>query len=92
MEKKGEQYAKTTNKGSKEVLFKEEDLVWVHLRKEQFLQLRKSKLLRRRDDPFKIIKKINDNAYKVEMPQEFGGSQIFYSNASERRQISKTLQ
>ncbi|RDX87729.1 hypothetical protein CR513_30763, partial [Mucuna pruriens] len=33
------------------------DLVWVHLRKEQFLHLRKSKLLSREDDPFKAIKK-----------------------------------
>jgi hypothetical protein len=26
------------------------------------------------DDPFKILEKINDNAYKVELPPEFGVS------------------
>ncbi|RDY05106.1 hypothetical protein CR513_11086, partial [Mucuna pruriens] len=52
---------------------KEGDLVLVHLRKELFSHLRKSKLLLRRDDLFKIIKKINDDAYRVEMFREFGG-------------------
>ncbi|RDX83366.1 hypothetical protein CR513_35721, partial [Mucuna pruriens] len=42
-----------------------------------FPDLRKSKLLPRRDGPFKIIKDIHDNAYKVDMPQEFGGSSSF---------------
>ncbi|RDX88532.1 hypothetical protein CR513_29858, partial [Mucuna pruriens] len=69
MERKGEQYAKTTNKGRKEVFFKEGDLRFPHLRK--------YKLLPRKDDLFKIIKKINDNAYKVEIPQEFGASTSF---------------
>ncbi|RDX66619.1 hypothetical protein CR513_54594, partial [Mucuna pruriens] len=40
-------------------------------RKKQFSHLKKSKLLPRKDDLFKIIKKINDDAYKVEMLQEF---------------------
>ncbi|RDY05948.1 hypothetical protein CR513_10148, partial [Mucuna pruriens] len=72
MEKKGEKYAKNANKWSKDVSFKEGDLVWVHLRKEQFPHLRNSKLLPRRDDPFKIIKKLNDNAYKVTCPKNLG--------------------
>jgi hypothetical protein len=29
------------------------------------------------DGPFKILKKINDNAYKLELPPEFGVSTIF---------------
>ncbi|RDX99734.1 hypothetical protein CR513_17178, partial [Mucuna pruriens] len=77
MEKKGEKYKKNVNKGRKEVSFKEKDLMWVHLRKERFPHLRKSKLLPRGDDPFKIIKKLNDNAYKVDIPQEFEGSNAF---------------
>ncbi|RDX88474.1 hypothetical protein CR513_29931, partial [Mucuna pruriens] len=44
------------------------DLVWVHLRKERFPHLRKSKLLLRGNNPFKIITKIDDDAYRVEMP------------------------
>jgi hypothetical protein len=50
------------------------DLVSLHLRKEWFPDLRKSKLMFCADDPFKILEKINDNAYKVELPPEFGVS------------------
>ncbi|RDY09731.1 hypothetical protein CR513_05856, partial [Mucuna pruriens] len=57
-----------------ELFFKEGDLVWVHLRNERFPHHRKSKLLPKGDDSFKILKRINDNTYKVSMPQEFGGS------------------
>ncbi|RDY00818.1 hypothetical protein CR513_15949, partial [Mucuna pruriens] len=39
--------------------------------------LRKSKFLLRGDDPFKILKKINDNAYQVDMPLDFEGSNTF---------------
>jgi hypothetical protein len=31
----------------------------------------------RADGPFKIIEKINDNAYKLELPPEFGVSPTF---------------
>ncbi|RDX95792.1 hypothetical protein CR513_21634, partial [Mucuna pruriens] len=74
MEKKGEQYDMQANKGKKENIFKEGDLVWVHLRKERFLHLRKSKFLPRGDEPFQIVEKINDSAYKIDMAQEYGGS------------------
>jgi hypothetical protein len=39
--------------------------------------LRKSKLISRADDTFKILEKINYNAYKLELPPEFGVSPIF---------------
>jgi hypothetical protein len=53
------------------------DLVWLHLRKERFPDLRKSKLMFRVDGPFKIFEKINDNAYKLELLPEFGVSLTF---------------
>jgi hypothetical protein len=34
-------------------------------------------LIPRADGPFKIIKKINDNAYKLDLPPEFGVSPTF---------------
>ncbi|RDX77463.1 hypothetical protein CR513_42399, partial [Mucuna pruriens] len=46
-------------------------------KKERFPHLRKSKLLPRGDTSFKIIKKLNDNAYNIGMSQEFGRSNIF---------------
>jgi hypothetical protein len=39
--------------------------------------LRKSKLMSRTAGPFKILAKINDNAYKLELPPEFGISPSF---------------
>ena len=49
----------------KHVTFEPGDLVWLHLRKDRFPDLRKSKLLLRADGPFKVVAKINDNAYKL---------------------------
>ena len=63
---------KLRSKNKKPRVFKEGDLVWVHLRKERFPSKRKNKLMPRADGPFKIISKINDNAYKVELPGEYG--------------------
>src|SRR6266540_2432488 len=65
------------NKDRKEVLLEPGDLVWVHLRKERFPELRKSKLMPRAAGPFKILEKINDNAYKLELPLDFGISPTF---------------
>ena len=53
------------------------DLVWLHLRKDRFPELRKSKLMPRAAGPYKILEKINDNAYKLELPPEFRVSPTF---------------
>ena len=68
IEKKSKHYAAKANKNRKRVTFQPGDLVWVHLRKDRFLEKRKSKLLPRGDGPFKVLAKINDNAYKIELP------------------------
>jgi hypothetical protein len=47
------------------------------LRKERFPEMRKSKLMPRAAGHYKIIEKINDNAYKLELPPEFGVSPTF---------------
>ena len=47
------------------------------MRKYRFPELRKSKLMPRPAGPYKIIEKINDNAYKLELPPEFGVSPTF---------------
>ncbi|WVZ81146.1 hypothetical protein U9M48_028561 [Paspalum notatum var. saurae] len=77
IEKMNERYRDVGNKGRKEINLEPGDLVWLHLRKDRFPDLRKSKLMPRADGPFKIIEKINDNAYKLELPPEFGVSPIF---------------
>jgi hypothetical protein len=53
------------------------DLVWLHLRKERFPDLRKSKLKPRADGPFKVFEKVNENAYKLDLPADFWVSPTF---------------
>nr|GEW57143.1 hypothetical protein [Tanacetum cinerariifolium] len=63
--------------GDGSVLFEEGDLVWIHLRRAWFPQGRFGKIHPRIDGPFRILKKINDNAYKVELPGHYGVSDTF---------------
>lgn len=77
IEKKNEGYAKNANKGRKKVIFEPGDWVWVHMRKERFPKQRKSKLQPRGDGPFQVLERINDNAYKLELPGEYDISATF---------------
>jgi hypothetical protein len=72
-----ENYRIAGSKGQREVKLEPGDLVWLYLRKEQFPDLRKSKLMFRAHGPFKNLEKINDNAYKLELPLEIGVSPTF---------------
>ncbi|WVZ76029.1 hypothetical protein U9M48_024034 [Paspalum notatum var. saurae] len=77
IENMNEKYKLAGSKGRKQVLFEPGELVWLHLSKEHFLDLRKSKLMPRATGPFKVLEKINDNAYKLELPADFGVSPAF---------------
>ena len=60
-------HATKMNKHKRAMIFEEGDLVWLHLCKDLFPDARKSKLHPRGDGPFKVIKRINDNAYKIDI-------------------------
>nr|GEV57679.1 hypothetical protein [Tanacetum cinerariifolium] len=55
------------DKGRKHILFQPSDLVWVYFRKDRFPAKRRSKLNPMGEGPFKILTKVNDNAYKVDL-------------------------
>nr|GEV24945.1 hypothetical protein [Tanacetum cinerariifolium] len=61
------QYNEHADKRRKHVLYREGDLVWIHLRKEHL----------RGDGPFRVLKKINDNEYKIELPGHYIFSATF---------------
>jgi hypothetical protein len=77
IEKMTKLYEKRANIGRKKMLFEEGDLVWVHLRKYRFPDQRNRKLQPRADGPFKVLRKINDNAYVVDLPSAYGVSMSF---------------
>ena len=77
IEKKNEQYATKANKGRRQVIFEPGDWVWVHMRKERFPARRRSKLQPRGDGPFQVLQRINDNAYKLDLPGEYNISATF---------------
>jgi hypothetical protein len=56
------------NKNKTPHIFEEGDLVWIHLSKDWFPHERNSKLKPRSDGPFKVLKRINDNAYVIDIP------------------------
>jgi hypothetical protein len=70
-------YQVASSKGKKYVTFESGDMVWLHLRKDRFPTLRRSKLMPHVAGPFKVLTKINDNAYILDLLAEFGVSTSF---------------
>ncbi|GJR40630.1 putative CCCH-type zinc finger family protein [Tanacetum coccineum] len=77
IEKQNKKYKERVDKRRKKVIFKEGDLVWIRLGKERFPPGRFGKLQARADGPFRVLKRINDNAYKIELPGEYNASATF---------------
>ncbi|GKD58994.1 hypothetical protein Tco_1296503 [Tanacetum coccineum] len=60
-----------------QVLHREGNLVWIHLRKERFPAGHFGKFKPRGDGLFRVLKKINDNAYKIELLGHYTVSATF---------------
>ena len=71
IEKRTKQYMRQANKGRKQVIFEPSDWVWVRMCKERFPFQWHSKLKPRGDGPFQVVTRINDNAYKLDLPSEY---------------------
>ncbi|XP_074318094.1 uncharacterized protein LOC141654880 [Silene latifolia] len=72
IEKINEIYKRKANKNRRARSFSEGDLVWLHLRKDRFPNKRKNKLMPRAEGPYRVISKVGDNAYQIELPGEYG--------------------
>jgi hypothetical protein len=70
-------YKISGDKGRNQLDFEPGDLVWLHLRKERFFDLRRSKLMPRADGPFNVLEKIDENKYKLHLSTDFGVSPTF---------------
>ena len=71
IEKQNFKVASTINKGRKKIIFQPGDCVWIHFYKERFPSQRKTKLHPRGDDPYQVLERINNNAYKMIFLENF---------------------
>lgn len=76
IDKVSEAFKAITYKNIQETLYDPRDLVWVHLKKERCPSRRKNKLMPRRDGPYKMLERINNNAYKIELPGDMGNISV----------------
>jgi len=70
-------HASKPNKDRKQDVFQLGDWVWMHMNKERFPNHRKSKLQPLSDGPLQVVERIYDNAYKVNLPGEYGVNSTF---------------
>ena len=68
LEKKNQEVARQANKGRRKLILEPGDWMWVHLKKDRFLSQRNGKLMPRGDGPYQVLERINDNAYKIDLP------------------------
>jgi hypothetical protein len=73
---KNEQYASKANKGCN-VIFEPRDCVYVHIRKKRFPPHMRSKLQFRGNNPFKILERVKNDAYKLYLLGEYNVNAIF---------------
>ncbi|RDX63417.1 hypothetical protein CR513_58152, partial [Mucuna pruriens] len=77
MERQGKIYAEKMNGDREGRVFE----------KERFHTLRKSKLLPQGDGPFHVFKRINDNVYVLDIPQEYEGNCTFNDKLFSRKRV-----
>nr|XP_027124369.1 uncharacterized protein LOC113741083 [Coffea arabica] len=77
IERRTAQYVQQANKHRRKLVFEPGDWVWLHLHKERFSKQRQNKLSPSEDGPFQVIKRINNNAYCLDLPGKYNVSVTF---------------
>lgn len=70
-------YKKAADKNCRDLLFIESDMVIMFLRNKKFPVRTYNKLQQNKYGPYMILKKINNNAYVVDLPNILGIPKIF---------------
>jgi len=70
-------YSTHANRKKKKKVFQPNNLVWNHLRKERFAARHKNKVMSRANGVIEVLERIDDNAYKVDLPEDYRVSATF---------------
>lgn len=67
---------KPTN-GYKKIVYERDDWIWVHMQKEKSPKCRRSKWKPKGDCLFQVLERINNNPYKLNLPNKYNISALF---------------